>query len=186
MGYSPQVNVSATKPVRFSTLVESGGKPTVYLPLGDPAKDRVFMKAVKERRVLTIKQEPTSTHKDFGVVGFLKEKFVTYLVFPKSLQRFSNQRVVGIKYDVIGEAEATAAGSAPSPRTARPRREKPKPQPKEFVVQVRVTARTDKRITVRAMNQRAAKADAEQQARTLPDQQDANVSTRVVSVRESK
>lgn len=144
------------------------------------------MKAVKEGRVLTIKQEPTSTHKDFGVVGFLKEKFVTYLVFPKSLQKFSNQRVVGIKYDVVGEAEATVGRPAASPGATRPRREKPKPEPKEFVVQVRVTATTDKKLTVKAMNKRAAKSAAEQQARTLADLQNADVSTRVVSVRESK
>ena len=95
------MDVRKTKPVRFSSLVEKGGKPTVYLPLSEPTKDPAFMRAVNEQRVLTIKQEPTSTHKDFGIVGFLKEKFVTYLVFPKTLRPFTDQRIVGIKYDLL-------------------------------------------------------------------------------------
>jgi len=50
------------KQVRFSKLVEQGGEPAAYLPFGDPEKDKSFMRAVKEQRVVTIKQErPVST-----------------------------------------------------------------------------------------------------------------------------
>ena len=107
------------KQVRFSKLVEKRGDPKAYLPFGNPEKDRSFMRAVKEHRVVTIKQEPTSKQKDFGVVGFLKDKYVTYLVFPRSLSEFGGQRVIGIKYDVLHSADVVAFGS---PATDRPRR----------------------------------------------------------------
>src|SRR5688572_33387494 len=95
------MEVSTVKQVRFAKLVEIGGTPTTYLPFGDIEKDKAFVSAVKEDRVVTIKQEPTSKQKDFGTVGFLKEKYVTYLVFPKSIRQFSGQRVIGIKYDLL-------------------------------------------------------------------------------------
>jgi hypothetical protein len=161
------MEASATKLVRFSALVEKAGKPTVYLPLGDPAKDRKFMQAVKEERVLTIKQEPTSKQKDFGVVGFLKERFVTYLIFPKPLEKFLDARVVGIKYDVVEEAGVSTGCSI----TAKPKKAakppKPKPQPQHFVVRMRVTATANEEIRVEALNQREAKLLAAKEAEDL-------------------
>ena len=68
------------------------------------------MQAAKKHRVLSIKQDPVGQQKDFGVVGFLDEKFVTYLVFEKSLKQFVNTRVVGIKYDVLAQADVAASG----------------------------------------------------------------------------
>ena len=73
----------------------------MHLPFSDPEKDKDFMRAAKEERVVTVKQDPTSKQKDFGIVGFLKEKFATYLVFSRSLGEYSGQRVVGIKYDLL-------------------------------------------------------------------------------------
>jgi hypothetical protein len=113
------------KAVRFAALIKAFGQPSVYLPLVAPREDKEFMRAVKERRVLTIHQEPTSTRKDAGTVGFLEEKFVTYLVLSKSLKDFDGARVVGIKYDVLEAAsvsaakpKATANGAEPGRRTS--------------------------------------------------------------------
>src|SRR3954465_935496 len=103
---------ASDKTVRFSKLVEEFGKPALYLPLADPSKDSKFQHAVRENRVLTIKQDPTSKQKDFGTVGFLAEKFVTYLIFPKSLERFANARVVGIKYDELADTTVAPPASA--------------------------------------------------------------------------
>src|SRR6185503_16933439 len=152
-----------TKQVRFSKLVEQGETPAAYLPFGDPEKDNSFMRAVKEERVVTIKQEPTSKHKDFGIVGFLKERYVTYLIFPKSLRQFSGQRVIGINYDVLSSENVIPFGG-PQPVRARkaakarpkeqpapkPKKEKPPPQPKQFSVRLRVTATIEKDIKVTA------------------------------------
>src|SRR3954469_1599945 len=117
-----------TKQVRFSKLLEQSGKPAAYLPFGDPEKDESFMRAVKEERVVTIKQEPTSKHKDFGIVGFLKERYVTYLIFPKPLRQFSGQRVIGINYDVLSFENVIPFGG---PQPVRPRTKAAKARPKE-------------------------------------------------------
>jgi hypothetical protein len=36
------------------------------------------------------------------MVGFKQAKGANYLVFPKSLKRFENKRVVGINWDFVG------------------------------------------------------------------------------------
>ena len=35
---------------------------------------------------------------DFGMVGFKEKKGATYLVFPNSLKRFADRRVIGIDW----------------------------------------------------------------------------------------
>src|SRR5437867_3612078 len=185
------------KQVRFSKLVEQGGEPAAYLPFGDPEKDKSFMRAVKEQRVVTIKQEPTSKHKDFGVVGFLKEKYVTYLIFPKTLREFSGQRVIGINYDVLSSDNVIPFGSPPPAKAKakatkrppkkepapvpapEPKKEKPPPQPKRFSVRLRVTVEKD--IEVTGMNKREAENKAREEATT--DFSGASVQTKVVRVR---
>jgi hypothetical protein len=103
--------------VRFSELIEKAGKPEIYLPLSDPKLDRNFMGAAREGRVLSIKQEPTGTKKDFGTVGFVAEKYLSYLVFPKPLTEFKDKRVVGIKYDILSDAAfSTPPAHTPSLR----------------------------------------------------------------------
>ena len=41
------------------------------------------------------------TGREFGVVGFKERKTASHLVFPKSLKRFENQRIVGINWDLV-------------------------------------------------------------------------------------
>ena len=49
---------------------------------------------------MTIEQSESGT--DFGIAGFKQErKGARYLVFPKSLKRFENHRIVGLKWDLI-------------------------------------------------------------------------------------
>jgi hypothetical protein len=95
------MKVFSTKTVRFTALVQASGQPEVANLWTRPEEDKPFMKAVRENRVLTVKQENLGSSKDFGVVGFLREKNVSYLVFPKSLEKFKDRRVIGIKYDLV-------------------------------------------------------------------------------------
>jgi hypothetical protein len=118
------------KTVRFGALVKNAGQPEVYLPLFDPKQDRAFMQAVKQQRVLSIRQEPASRRTDFGIVGFDERKHTTYLVFPKPLKQFANARVIGIKYDVIGESALSSGNAPPASRTMKPKRSKAAPAPK--------------------------------------------------------
>jgi hypothetical protein len=109
------------KNVRFASVVAQAGQPEVYLPLSDPKHDRAFMRAVKEHRVLSVKQEPTSTRKDFGVVGFDEARHNTYLVFEKPLTKFLDARIVGIKYDVVSASPVSASQGTRPPKLPKSR-----------------------------------------------------------------
>ena len=91
------------KTVRFGALVKNAGQPEVYLPLFDPKQDRAFMQAVKQQRVLSIRQEPASRRTDFGVVGFDERNHTTYLVFPKPLKQFANARVIAFRDSALSK-----------------------------------------------------------------------------------
>ena len=87
------------KTVRFADVVEEAGKPEPYTLWQKPAADRHFQSALKNHRVVTIQKSDSGT--EFGIVGFKQSKAASYLVFPKSLKRFENTRVVGIKWDLV-------------------------------------------------------------------------------------
>ena len=87
------------KTARFAQVVEKAGKPEVYTLWQKPAQDRHLQSAIKNNRVLTIQRSDTGS--EFGIVGFKEQKGgASYLVFPKSLKRFENKRIVGINWDL--------------------------------------------------------------------------------------
>lgn len=195
------MEVSNVKQVRFAKIVEAGGKPEAYLAFSDPDKDPSFMRAAKESRVVTVKQDPTSTRKDFGVVGYVKEKYSTYLIFPKSLREFSGQRVIGIDYGILESADVRIGGKVPAPRKTpppkkersaaisnkkppkpepKPKPEKPKPQPKQFRVEVQITTVDRKEIEVTAWNQAEAKANAIREIQSSTDFDKARMTVKAV------
>jgi len=201
------MDVSNVKQVRFGKILEAGGKPEAYLAFSDPDKDPSFMRAAKESRVVTIKQEPTSKHKDFGIVGYVKEKYATYLIFPKSLREFDGQRVIGIDYSILQSADVRIGGKVPAPRkkpepkkaktksaaipkpepprpAPKPKPEKAKPQPKRFMVEVQVTTVDRKEIEVTAWNQSEAKANAIRDIQTSTDFDKARMTVKAVKTRE--
>jgi len=51
--------------------------------------------------VMTILKSESGT--DFGIVGFKQRKGATYLVFPKSLKRFAEKRIIGIDWALVRE-----------------------------------------------------------------------------------
>jgi hypothetical protein len=93
------VKLLKTKNVRFAEVVEKGGKPEPYTLWQKPASDKHFQTALKNHRVMTIQESDTGT--EFGMVGFKQSKVARYLVFPKSLKRFEDNRIVGIKWDLV-------------------------------------------------------------------------------------
>jgi hypothetical protein len=95
------MRISKTGTVRFAKVVEAAGRPEVVSLWTKPERDKSFMTAVRQNRVMTVKQETAGSAKDFGIVGFLRQKTVSYLVFPKPLKAFQDRRIVGIKYDLI-------------------------------------------------------------------------------------
>ena len=88
-----------TKTVRFADIVDNAGSPEPYTLWLKPTADKHFQSALKNHRVMTIQQSDAGT--EFGIVGFKQSKTASYLVFSKSLKRFENNRVVGIKWDLV-------------------------------------------------------------------------------------
>src|ERR1043166_4335880 len=86
---------------RFSEVVQACGKPEAVTLWTKPQENKSFMGAVKQDRVMTVKQEAVGTKKDSGAIGFRAEKGVTYFVFPKPLTAFKDRRIVGIRYDLV-------------------------------------------------------------------------------------
>jgi hypothetical protein len=89
------------KTARFSQVVEKCGKPQVYTLWQKPPADRHLQGQIKKNRMVTILKSESGT--DFGMVGFKQRKGATYLVFPKSLKRFADKRIVGIDWSLIRE-----------------------------------------------------------------------------------
>ena len=50
---------------------------------------------------MTIERSESGT--EFGIVGFKQAKDVRCLVFPKSLKRFENMRVIGMNWDLVSQ-----------------------------------------------------------------------------------
>ena len=93
------MKVLKTKAKRFADVVEVGGKPEVYTLWQKPAQDRRLQSEIKNHRVMTILKTDAGT--EFGMVGFKERKAASYLLFPKSLKRFENNRIVGINWDLV-------------------------------------------------------------------------------------
>jgi len=88
-----------TKSARFALVVEMCGAPQVYTLWQPPKKDRRLQAQIRQSRVMTIQQSESGA--DFGCIGFIERKGAIYLMFPKSLKRFADQRIVGIKWELV-------------------------------------------------------------------------------------
>ena len=88
-----------TKTARFAQVIQKAGKPEAYTLWQKPAQDRHLQSEIKNDRVMTIQKSEAGT--EFGIAGFKECKGASYLVFPKSLKRFENKRIVGINWDLV-------------------------------------------------------------------------------------
>jgi len=89
------------KTTRFSQIVEKCGKPQVYTLWQKPSTDRHLQAQIKKSRVMTILKSDSGT--DFWIVGFKESKEARYLIFPKSLKRFAEKRIIGIDWALVSE-----------------------------------------------------------------------------------
>jgi hypothetical protein len=146
------------KAARFKELVERCGTPEAYTPWVDPKRDSRFQSAWRENRVLTVQQDPTGDTRDFGVVGFHKDKHAAYLLFPKPLDEFEGRKIVGIAYDAV---HTPPRGPVVKPSAAKKKPAAPPvPGTKSFSVTVCVTAKTEYTETVNATSSDAARKEA--------------------------
>jgi hypothetical protein len=123
------------KTERFGSIVQAAGNPVAHLLLISPEKDKVLQTAIKTNRVLTVHQNLTGNKADYGTIGFEPGGACQYFIFPKSLAKFRETRIVGIKYDLlkagvskdVGKTVAQPQRSASQTSAGdRGRRERPK------------------------------------------------------------
>jgi hypothetical protein len=93
------LKVLKTKTARFAAVVEASGQPQVYTVWQAPKKDRHLQGQIRLMRIMTIQRSESGT--EFGCVGFLERPGMIYLEFPKSLKRFADERIVGIKWELV-------------------------------------------------------------------------------------
>ena len=89
------------KTARFSHVIESCRKPNVYTLWQKPSADRHLQSQIKNNRVMTILKSESGT--DFGIIGFKESREARYLIFPKSLNRFAEKRIIGIDWALVRE-----------------------------------------------------------------------------------
>ena len=160
--------------------MRESGRPEAVTLWTDPKKDAAFSKAMKENRIITVHTHPAGHKKDYGEIGFHEERGATYLVFPRTLPRNSDSRIVGINYQLAEDApvkgpvtRTKAAGRAGSKTkkkagrrgTTQARREEPalrppKPVAKSFNVIVRRTAVLEDMERVKAFTEEEARQRA--------------------------
>ncbi len=93
------MKILTTKTTRFTLVAETCGAPQVYVPWQSPKKDRRLQAQIRQAHIMTIQKSESGS--EFGCVGFIERKGALYLVFPKSLKRFADQRIVGIKWELV-------------------------------------------------------------------------------------
>ena len=86
---------------RFFQVIENCGNPQVYTLWQKPSADRHLQTQIKKNRVMTILKSESGT--DFGIVGFKESREARYLIFPKSLKRFAEKRIIGIDWSRVRE-----------------------------------------------------------------------------------
>ncbi|HEU0209209.1 MAG TPA: hypothetical protein VFQ78_09550 [Candidatus Udaeobacter sp.] len=89
------------KTARLTKVIEKSGEPQVYTLWQKASADRHFQAQMEKNRVMTVLNSESGT--DFGIVGFKKGKEARYLIFPKSLKRFEEKRIIGIDWDLVRE-----------------------------------------------------------------------------------
>ena len=89
------------KTARFSQVSQKCGKPQVYTLWQKPSADRHLQAQIKKTRVMTILKSESGI--DFGIVGFKESREARYLIFPKSLKRFAEKRIIGIDWALLQE-----------------------------------------------------------------------------------
>lgn len=174
------------KTARFVDLVKICGAPEVVDLWTAPEDNPQLQSAVRQNRVLTILRKQSG--KDYGLVGFVRERNVSYVIFEKAVTKFAGKHIVGIKYDLIrpsppqgrivqpetGKNDSSKSRTGPvSHRETRLEREPSvarktpsTPQRRKFQAVIRLTATQEVRVEVEAADSAEAKAKALAQTAT--------------------
>lgn len=171
--------------IRFVELVKSSGRPHVVTLWGEPTSDPSFMRAVRDNRVLTVKQSSVGHKADQGTIGFHKNKNVAYLVFPESLPETKDAQVIGIKYDLLAAGEPVGSERKQKVKKTSPRKQAP--AQKEYSITIKRTATVETQLSVRGVDANKAKEAALREIERQPfDPHEAVVQNQIRAVEEQK
>ena len=93
------MKVLKTRQARFTEVVEKCGVPQTYTLWQKPKDVGHLQSQLRQVHIMTIARSESG--REFGCVGFLERKGALYLEFPKSLKRFADRRIVGIKWELV-------------------------------------------------------------------------------------
>lgn len=106
------------------------------------------MRAIRENRVLTVKQNPVGSKADVGTIGFHEDRDVSYFIFPEPLPESKGAKVIGINYDLL-EVDKPVGRKISSKPTKQPAK-KPEPEKREISVTIKRTATIETTVKVEA------------------------------------
>jgi hypothetical protein len=109
--------------VRFTQVVEKSGKPEVYLLLSET--DKTFHDALEANRIMSLVGGVDGAKTEYGLVGYDKKRRGQLLLFPRSLRRFADSRVVGIKFNLFAEAAESKFPTTPRPHNPNAKKQPP-------------------------------------------------------------
>jgi hypothetical protein len=110
---------------RFASLAKKFGGPYAATLWSDPKSDPDFSKAIKQNRVVTIVSENVGSRKDYGKIGYHPGANASFLIFPKTLPKDDDSRIVGIQYDVLAPEPVRGRAIKPA-KVVRPAANLPK------------------------------------------------------------
>jgi hypothetical protein len=96
-----QLREIATRKVRFTDVVARCGTPSVHLKLIAPARDARLKHEESRGKVMSVHQALRGGGADYGTVGISKENTAQIWIFPRSLNRYRDARIIGIKYELL-------------------------------------------------------------------------------------
>jgi hypothetical protein len=170
------------KSVRFAVLVKACGRPEPVTLWADPRKDKRFMTAVRQNRIMTVEQENVGVKKDVGIIGFIKERNASYFIFPKPLNAFTGKEVKGIKYDLVNQPAAMEPAGALKRSVWVGEMQKMEPE-KRYCVTIRWMATMNTAIEVQAKDRKTAGKIA-LGSECIPDLSKAKTSSKVLRIEE--
>jgi len=94
-----RMKVLKTKTARFTEVIENCGQAQVYTLWQEPKKDRHLQGQIRQNHIMTLQRSGSGA--EFGCVGFIERPQAIYLQFPKSLKAYTDQRIIGIKWDLL-------------------------------------------------------------------------------------
>jgi hypothetical protein len=178
------MDVKKTGTARLEQLIKASGQPEAVTLWTKPEDNPQFMRAVKERRVLTVLQQNVGTKKDYGLVGFFPKDLAAFWIFPKPLKLPDETKVIGIKYERLAPSKPKGPlykpkkkerppgiplkGGSQKPKTSsakdngdvkKTKAPKPAPAPKEFTfrstAEITATQRVDLEVKAASTTQAA-------------------------------